>query len=282
MKLFGYTCTFNEAEMIPYVMPFVERMGYDKFVVYDNESTDNTVEELSKYPFVEIRTFKAENESWDEERCTLHLLAYQECFIFANQNNEEVWMSWTDFDEVIYNMDFTGTCFKSRLEGVAKIHPELNYFSEQMINLLPPPEYRDMSLSQNTKKINNILSTPGLRATMWDFGHKPLLVKVNDIYYMETSIGNHAMWVTLPEGKKLYDLNEILPSYAFHLKYIDKNALKKKTYTYTQKNCYNDIYRNIENIYDELYSTSFPLEQYFALKTVSYNEKQKCLFQIIN
>lgn len=57
MKLIGYTCTFNEAGMVPYVMPYVERMGYDKFIVYDNMSTDNTVELLSKYPFVEIRYY---------------------------------------------------------------------------------------------------------------------------------------------------------------------------------------------------------------------------------
>ena len=44
MKLVGLTFTYNEENMIPYVMPYVERMGYDKFIVYDNESTDNTVE----------------------------------------------------------------------------------------------------------------------------------------------------------------------------------------------------------------------------------------------
>ena len=55
MKLFGCTVVKNEEGMIPYVMPYVERLGYDKFVVYDDNSTDNTVEELLKYPFVEIR-----------------------------------------------------------------------------------------------------------------------------------------------------------------------------------------------------------------------------------
>lgn len=28
MKLIGYTCTYNEAEMVPYVMPYVETLGY--------------------------------------------------------------------------------------------------------------------------------------------------------------------------------------------------------------------------------------------------------------
>ena len=58
LYLVGVTCTYNEAEMVPYVMPYVERMGYDKFIVYDNESTDNTVELLKQYPFVEVRTYK--------------------------------------------------------------------------------------------------------------------------------------------------------------------------------------------------------------------------------
>ena len=68
MKLFGCTVVKNEEEMIPYVMPYVERLGYDKFVVYDDNSTDNTVEELLKYPFVEIRQME-ETKTLNEFDC---------------------------------------------------------------------------------------------------------------------------------------------------------------------------------------------------------------------
>ena len=48
MKIFGFTCTYNEEDYIPYVMPYVEAFGYDKFFVYDNGSTDSTVEILKE------------------------------------------------------------------------------------------------------------------------------------------------------------------------------------------------------------------------------------------
>ena len=104
VKLFGYTCTYNESMMIPYVMPYVERMGYDKFIVYDNESTDNTVELLKKYPFVEVRTYNSNGKFSDEKRNHLLIESYQECSNFDN-DGDPIWMTWTDFDEVIYCMD---------------------------------------------------------------------------------------------------------------------------------------------------------------------------------
>jgi hypothetical protein len=63
IKLYGMTLTYNESKMIPYIMPYYERLGFDKLVIYDNESTDNTVDLLKKYPFVEIRTFKTEGKN---------------------------------------------------------------------------------------------------------------------------------------------------------------------------------------------------------------------------
>jgi len=60
IKILGVTFTYNNEDKIPYVMPYYERMGIDKLVVYDNGSTDRTVEMLSNYPFVEIRSYKTD------------------------------------------------------------------------------------------------------------------------------------------------------------------------------------------------------------------------------
>ena len=38
-----------------------------KLIVFDNFSADNTVKELLKYPFVEIRYFYTENQLDDKE-----------------------------------------------------------------------------------------------------------------------------------------------------------------------------------------------------------------------
>jgi hypothetical protein len=61
MKILGITTTYNISEKIPYVMPYYERMDIDKLIIYDNHSTDDTVEKLSKYPFVEIRYYETDS-----------------------------------------------------------------------------------------------------------------------------------------------------------------------------------------------------------------------------
>lgn len=60
MKLYGVTTTYNNENYVPFVMKYAEEFGYDKLIVYDNGSTDRTVEMLKKYPFVEVREYSTE------------------------------------------------------------------------------------------------------------------------------------------------------------------------------------------------------------------------------
>ena len=126
MKLFGCTVVKNEEGMIPYVMPYVERLGYDKFVVYDDNSTDNTVEELLKYPFVEIRQME-ETKTIVEFDCLKRNKQadfFTECWQYIHKNNnEEVWMTFTDFDEVLFCSGRLGfSCFISviSVKGISR------------------------------------------------------------------------------------------------------------------------------------------------------------------
>ena len=102
MKLFGYTVIHNEELFIPIIMPYIERMGYDKFVVYDNESTDNSVEILKQYPFVEIRQLITDGHFSDAKKRDIQLSSYVECYQYGKNNDEQVWMTFTDLDEVIF------------------------------------------------------------------------------------------------------------------------------------------------------------------------------------
>ena len=96
IKILGVTITYNNEDKVPYVMPYYERMGIDKLVVYDNNSTDRTVELLSKYPFVEIRHYET-----DEYREDLLLQFKTEIQNeFRGQYN---WCISADFDEVFYS-----------------------------------------------------------------------------------------------------------------------------------------------------------------------------------
>ena len=78
IKILGVTVTYNNEDKIPYVMPYYERMGIDKLVVYDNGSTDKTVELLSKYPFVEIRSYHTDQY---REDCVTEDIVTDNCII---------------------------------------------------------------------------------------------------------------------------------------------------------------------------------------------------------
>lgn len=95
IKIVGITLTYNEEKMIPYVMPYYERLKIDKLVVYDNFSTDGTVKELRKYPFVEVREFQS--DGFNDQ---VHINIKNE--VWKQFKGTYDWCICCDFDEVLY------------------------------------------------------------------------------------------------------------------------------------------------------------------------------------
>lgn len=60
-----YTICWNEEKIIPYFINHYKDF-VDKFFIYDNESTDSTIELLSKYDNVEIKTYESGNQIRDD------------------------------------------------------------------------------------------------------------------------------------------------------------------------------------------------------------------------
>ena len=284
MKLIGYTCTFNEAEMVPYVMPYIESLGYDKFIVYDNMSTDNTVELLSKYPFVEIRTYNTGGRFDDNAKRNLEINAYVECRYMAKVGTKEetlVWMTFTDFDEVLYCSTDVGGLYVYLSDYYFDGY---NCFFEQMVNVLPPKGYNG-SITELLKKENKILvhTLDGAMGNWWTGrGNKPLLFCVNAFSYMAFVPGNHYAVCRLEEGQEIKNLGEKGDISAFHLKFIDKENLKRRYQYYSDRGmtCYTKQLPEIDVHYrDALYAASFPMENYFLIKGFknnSYNLDKGC------
>jgi hypothetical protein len=257
MKLIGYTCTFNEAATIPYVMPYVEMMGYDKFIVYDNESTDNTVKLLSKYPFVEIRNWDTGGVFSEIGKRNLQIDAYEKCSSIAIETGEDVWMTFTDFDEVIYCTRERGGTVKDYLSWLTV--KGYNCFDGRMIQLTCDGSEENNSLLPHEWN--------GVRGTWWlTEGKKPLLFKVNDFKYAEFICGNHAMGVIPNDGVNIINLADTREFHGFHFKYFKPDILEKKEKTYkfygagqlTMNGEYLDAIKKIR-------STSFPLDMYFLM-----------------
>ena len=270
MKLVGFTCTYNESEMVPYVMPYIERMGYDKFIVYDNESTDNTVELLKQYPFVEVRTYSTNGTFDNDARIKNAYTVYGEAFKMANvgkENEELVWLTITDFDEVLYFATKTSPSIKDFLSYRYRVFGE-NYFNNTMLNLFPNngtvvhPSYK--------QEYNFVHLDPNIRACYWTvYGDKTTIFAVNDFPYYETCKGFHWTTFRLRNGKILKSLSNSGEVFGFHLKFINKEILYKKHKSYKERQ--NGYKASIDYIYDSLYTTQFKLENYFLQYPLIYN-----------
>ena len=272
MKLFGCTVAKNEEGMIPYVMPYVERLGYDKFVVYDDNSTDNTVAELSKYPFVEIRQMEETKNIVDFDALKSRIQAdfFGECWQYSNKNNNEhVWMTFTDFDEVIFCSGRND--FKQEIEPYNILTPKC-YLNKPLVQIIGGIFENKITENINSKAL--IHTSNNVRMNFWNgiFSEKVTLIKVNAFEEITCYGGNHFMQLKLKDkyrsakenGENL-SLNNIGILHNFHLKWVDYSVLEKKYQT--TKNNKNAI-ANLKIAYSNMLSSSYPVDMYFALDSL--------------
>ena len=262
MKLIGYTCAYNEAEYVPYVMPYVEAMHYDKFVVYDNGSTDGTAEILKeRYPFVEVREYYTGGKFDDGVKCGLQSESFFECKELA-KDGELICMTWTDFDEVLL---WAGDVdVKSQIE-IDYLYCNYNCFYKNMINILPPTPDFDTKAAFEANGGGFVHMIDGMRGSAWIDGMKPTMLIVNDFEEIDFYPGNHYAIAKPKEGKEIKSYDDICRMYGFHLKFINKAALERKTAGYIDRD--NDTAKKMMPEFDLMFrrqlAVSFPLEEYF-------------------
>ena len=97
-KVCWITLCFNEMDILPFVEQYWRRIA-TKVVVYDNGSTDGSLEYLSQLPYVEVRHFETEGQN-DPYQKQLKELAYKEFREFYDV------VLLSDMDEVFYFNDF--------------------------------------------------------------------------------------------------------------------------------------------------------------------------------
>lgn len=93
-KVCWVTLCRNEEDIIPFCIQYWQRIA-TKVVVFDNNSTDSSVELLSKYDWIEIRTFDSDGQNdviQKEVKEQAYLEFKDECSILI----------CTDMDEVFY------------------------------------------------------------------------------------------------------------------------------------------------------------------------------------
>ena len=254
MKLIGYTVVYNEEALVPYVLPYIVRMGYDKFVIFDDGCTDNTIEAISRGLSehginFEVRPTVVNNPDYDfdgRKRDSM-VAGIHECTAIVNENGgESVWMTFTDFDEVIY-------CTREReeqLKGYLELMDKrgFNFFDGRMLHLTwDEKEMNEKALPHQWE---------GVRGAWWlSEGGKVTLFKVNDFASITAFCANHHMGVRMANGKRPKDLSLTGEFQGFHLKYFSKTALDTKP-----ARLYGS---SSERLVNEVRFNSFPLDMFF-------------------
>ena len=225
MKIAGVTVCFNESKMVKYVMPYWERIGIDKLIVYDNMSTDNTVELLKQYPFVEVRTFDTGGKFNDPMNSKLKKDTAQEL-----RDAGYDWIYHGDFDEVIY---CPNPNFREELQKIEDLGGSI--FCRDLVHPFTPI-YTDIEFDP-TKLIHEQRSH---FVTWYDWtgkwgGSKVLMHSSKKIHKISFSDGCH---------NSSFDQNGNepvvfgYPFIAFHLKFVDFPVLEKNSHAKNERILY--------------------------------------------
>lgn len=249
IKIIGITTTYNIAEKIPYVMPYYERMEIDKLIVFDNNSTDNTVELLSKYDFIEIRYYTT--DSFDD-----NVILKLKNTIWKEYKNDYDWCIVCDFDEVLYSRrNFKEVLYEKSQQGKT-------YLSKIGLNILSRefPPINGKLIHENVKHgfiwdcDDDIFGTWGNKVILFD-------IKNTDIEY--TEIGAHNCRISEETNKPFDDDISF-----FHLKLIDFNYVLNISKLYHERIkkhniiCYTNFIENLENIYSKSEKKSIDINYY--------------------
>ena len=130
-RIHYYAPAWNEELMLPFMLrhyaPWVER-----FVIYDSQSTDGSVELLRRMPKVEIR-----NLVWTRPDGMVETLQDLHNSCWKESRGTADWVIVADVDEFLYHPDLFGYLRRCRKRGVTCI-PALGY--EMVSDRFPMPD----------------------------------------------------------------------------------------------------------------------------------------------
>jgi hypothetical protein len=116
MEIAVHSICWNEEKIIPFYLRNYEPI-VKKIVIYDNQSSDSSVNLLKKSSKVDIRTYDSDNQIRDDLYLQIKNNVWKE-------NRDYDWVIVCDMDELLYHhniMDFLETCKK---KGITIPHPK--------------------------------------------------------------------------------------------------------------------------------------------------------------
>lgn len=200
MKVHLYTIAWNEMKMLGFFFRHYDSF-VDRYVVFDDGSTDGTLEALRDHPRVEVRRFERRVPN-SFVRSSQHLNNHA----WKESRGSADWVVVSAVDEHLYHRDLSGYLEAAKRAGVTAI-PSLGY--EMVSAEFPRP---DETLVRSC--------TRGAPEPRWN---KLNLFNPNAVRETNYVVGRHAAW---PKGKIVYpESDELL---LLHYKYIEFNYLRRR------------------------------------------------------
>jgi glycosyltransferase involved in cell wall biosynthesis len=144
-KIIGITRIRNEENIIKNTLDHVSGL-VDEIFVYDDASTDRTVQICKDHPAV---NHVIEGKSWDpnpHERNKAEGTLRQQVFEYARDQTNAEWVYYFDADEYAYfdNIDFTADCYYFRLFDfyITDEDKDQHYLQRKWLG----PEFRDIPM----------------------------------------------------------------------------------------------------------------------------------------
>jgi glycosyltransferase involved in cell wall biosynthesis len=199
MKIHVYSLCWNEARMLPYYVRHYLPIA-EKFYIYDDGSTDGSLELLEEYPNIIVRSFENRGDSF--------VLNSQK---FANESwkssrGQADWVIICNIDEHLY-------------------HPNLNIYLQychfQDITLIPTKGYQ--MIAETFPITQNRLCDEIAEGMPWEQMDKLAIFNPNAIEEINYSVGRHKAY---PKGRVLYPENVEVK--LLHYKYLGLDYLVER------------------------------------------------------
>jgi glycosyltransferase involved in cell wall biosynthesis len=165
-----YVLCWNEIQILPFIIDYWKTIAR-KVIVYDNGSTDGTIEYLQKYDWIEVRYFDTGNTFNDR----IHMNIKNECW--KEQKGKDIdFVIVSDLDEILWGKN---------------LYEDIKYIKDNNISIVKPSGYNFMSLKFPEYK-ENVLLHEQVKKCYSHIGYsKPILFNPNLVDEINYCPGAH-------------------------------------------------------------------------------------------
>ena len=262
-KICWITLCKDEIDILPFVSKYWEGLGVNKVVVFDNGSTDGSLEYLAKLPYVSIRHFDSEGQN-----DLLHKKIKEEAYIEYKDSYDIIVIS--DMDEIFYFKNLEAVwdvfineryncmvtpiyslCedFKPTPEEGKLLHEQCHKFYKQRMNHMKGFDNVSKISIFNCKETNSINMSVGQHYVSTNPSMKILLSNDGFCLHIDKGFGNKYRYNI--KHKMNENLSEENKKYGMCIEYGDSYEKMKREYENNQENSF-----DINVIYDDKHNNN--------------------------